>query len=123
MPILAAAVVILLIVAVFTPNWWIRRVMAKHGGDRPDLPKDILAKWKDYPAPLRNELVNTLAARKPWAVALLKAMEAKTVDRTAVTDNVILKMQAFNDGKVNKLETTIMIVLFGMIIYFLGMHG
>lgn len=74
--------------------------------DRPDLPKDVLAKWKTLPVPLKSELVNTLAARKSWAVALLKAMEAKTVDRTAVTDNVVLKMQAFNDGEVNKLIET-----------------
>jgi putative heme-binding domain-containing protein len=47
--------------------------------------------------------VNTLAARKPWAVALLNALDAKTVDRAAVGDNVILKMQAFNDKDVNAL--------------------
>jgi len=28
-----------------------------------------------------------------------------------------------DDGKVNKLETTIMVVLFGLIIYFLAQHG
>lgn len=71
--------------------------------DRPDLPKDVLAAWDKLPAPVRGELVNTLAARKGWAVALLKAMDAKTIDRTAVTDNAVLRMQAFNDGEVNRL--------------------
>lgn len=38
MPILAALGLILLLGLVFGPNWWVRRVLAKHGGDRPDFP-------------------------------------------------------------------------------------
>jgi Zn-dependent membrane protease YugP len=38
MPILAAIGIVLLLVLVFGPQWWIRRVMARHGVDRPDLP-------------------------------------------------------------------------------------
>jgi uncharacterized protein len=38
MPILVALGLMLLIALVFGPQWWIRRVMARHGGDRPDLP-------------------------------------------------------------------------------------
>ncbi len=71
--------------------------------DKPGIAKELLAEWNAFPQPLRTELVNTLAARKPWAVALLKAMEAKAVDRTLVTDNTVLKMQAFNDREVNAL--------------------
>jgi putative membrane-bound dehydrogenase-like protein len=71
--------------------------------DKPGIAKELLAEWNAFPQPLRTELVNTLAARKPWAVTLLKAMEAKAVDRTLVTDNTVLKMQAFNDKDVNAL--------------------
>lgn len=71
--------------------------------DRPDLPKAVLGAWGTLPANLRGELVNTLAARKPWALELLKAMDAKTVDRGIVTDNTITRMQAFNDKDINAL--------------------
>jgi putative membrane-bound dehydrogenase-like protein len=71
--------------------------------DKPDLPKAVLAEWKGLPVSLQSELVNTLAARKPWAMELLKAMEAKTIDRGLVTDNTVTRMQAFNDKEVNAL--------------------
>lgn len=71
--------------------------------DRPDLPKAVLGAWGTLPTNLRGELVNTLAARKPWAMELLKAMDAKTVDRGIVTDNTITRMQAFNDKDINAL--------------------
>ena len=38
MPYLMALGALLLIALVFGPQWWIRRVMARHGADRPDLP-------------------------------------------------------------------------------------
>jgi putative membrane-bound dehydrogenase-like protein len=71
--------------------------------DLPKIPTELLANWKDYPKELRFDVVNTLATRKEWARALLQAMAAKTVDRTDVTDNIIIRIQAFNDGEINKL--------------------
>lgn len=38
MPVLAAIGVLLLLALVFGPSWWIRRVLQKHGVERPDLP-------------------------------------------------------------------------------------
>jgi Zn-dependent membrane protease YugP len=38
MPILLALGALLLVALVFGPQWWIKRVLAKHGADRPDLP-------------------------------------------------------------------------------------
>lgn len=38
MPILAALGVLLLIAIVFGPQWWIKRVLARHGVERDDLP-------------------------------------------------------------------------------------
>ncbi len=38
MPIVAAILVIALLAAVYLPRWWVGRVMARHHGDRPDLP-------------------------------------------------------------------------------------
>ncbi|HEV3439488.1 MAG TPA: PVC-type heme-binding CxxCH protein [Gemmata sp.] len=73
------------------------------GFDVPKLATDLLAAWKDYPKELRSDVVNTLATRKEWARALLQAMAAKSVDRTDVTDNVILRIQAFKDQELNSL--------------------
>jgi len=38
MPIILGLAFVILIALVFGPQWWIKRVMARHGGDRPDLP-------------------------------------------------------------------------------------
>ena len=69
----------------------------------PKIPVALLASWKGLSKDLQGEAVNTLATRKEWARALLTAMDAKKVDRTAVTDNTILRIQAFNDAEINKL--------------------
>jgi putative membrane-bound dehydrogenase-like protein len=71
--------------------------------DIPKIPSELLASWKDYSKELRSEVVNALSTRREWARALLQAMAAKTVERTDVTDNVIIRIQAFNDGELNKL--------------------
>ncbi len=76
---------------------------ALSGFDVPKIPTELLSNWKDFPKELRSEVVNTLATRKDWAKALLQAMAAKTVDRTDVTDNIIIRIQAFNDSELNKL--------------------
>lgn len=73
------------------------------GFDKPTIATDLLAGWKDYPKGLRPDVVNTLATRKEWAKALLTAMAEKKLDREEVTDNTILRIQAFNDGELNKL--------------------
>jgi putative membrane-bound dehydrogenase-like protein len=73
------------------------------GFDNAKIPTELLAAWKDFPKTLRPDVVNTLATRKEWARLLLQAMADKTVDRTEVTDNVILRIQSFNDTELNKL--------------------
>src|SRR5262245_41426413 len=38
MPILAALLIVVLLAVVFGPQWWIRRVLRRHGVERPDFP-------------------------------------------------------------------------------------
>jgi uncharacterized protein len=38
MPILAGLALVILLALLFGPQWWIRRVLARHGAERPDLP-------------------------------------------------------------------------------------
>ncbi len=71
--------------------------------DQPKLGAELLAGWSNYPKGLRPDVVNTLATRKEWAKELLGAMARKTVDRAEVTDNTILRVQAFNDRELNAL--------------------
>jgi putative membrane-bound dehydrogenase-like protein len=73
------------------------------GFTKPEIGSELLAGWKDYPKSLRPDVVGTLATRKEWAKELLRAMDKKTIDRTEVTDNTILRMRAFNDGELNNL--------------------
>lgn len=73
------------------------------GFDNPKLPADLLAGWKGYPREVRADVVTTLASRKDGAKALLGAMAGGQVDRAAVTDNTILRIQAFNDRELNGL--------------------
>jgi putative membrane-bound dehydrogenase-like protein len=71
--------------------------------DDPKVPAELVAAWKDLPPAVRPDVVNTLASRKEWARALLTALAAGTIDRAAVTDNTILRVQAFKDGELNRL--------------------
>ncbi|MBX9584997.1 MAG: HEAT repeat domain-containing protein [Gemmataceae bacterium] len=71
--------------------------------DDPKVPAELVAAWKGLPPAARPDVVNTLASRKEWARALLQAMAAGTIDRAAVTDNTILRVQAFKDGELNRL--------------------
>ncbi|MBM3981383.1 MAG: c-type cytochrome [Planctomycetes bacterium] len=71
--------------------------------DHPRIVPALLDNWKEFPKGLRPEVVNTLATRKEWARALLEAMAEKKIDRAEVTDNTILRVQAFNDKELNAL--------------------
>ncbi len=71
--------------------------------NKPELAKDLLSQWSKLPAPVRAELVNTFASRQSWAMELMKAVQAKTIDRTTITDNTISKIQSFNDKELNAL--------------------
>jgi putative membrane-bound dehydrogenase-like protein len=63
----------------------------------------IVTDWKAFPKDVQGELVASLAGRKETAKVLLSAMDAKTIDRTAITDNTISKIQSFNDKELNAL--------------------
>ncbi|HSQ54917.1 MAG TPA: c-type cytochrome, partial [Gemmata sp.] len=71
--------------------------------DNPQIPAEILKDWEKRPESLRAELIGVLASRKEWARALLQAMADKKIDRTQVTDNTILRIQAFRDRALDGL--------------------
>jgi putative heme-binding domain-containing protein len=65
--------------------------------------KRIIETWASYPEVLRTDIAASLASRKDTARFLLEALEAKTIARTELTDNTILRIQSFNDGELNRL--------------------
>jgi putative membrane-bound dehydrogenase-like protein len=67
------------------------------------IPTTLTNEWAQFPKEIRPDIVNTLATRKEWAKALLQAMADKKIDRAEVTDNTILRIQAFNDKDLNAL--------------------
>ena len=68
-----------------------------------DVPVQLVTGWAHLPPAVRAEAVTLLAGRKEWAAALLTAMKEGIIDRTAVTDNTVIRIQAFNDRTLNKL--------------------
>lgn len=81
----------------------IEAVRALAAFDHATVPTAIISAWSDLPKIARPDAVSTLATRKEWAKALLQAMADKKIDRADVTDNVILRIQAFNDKELNAL--------------------
>ncbi len=67
------------------------------GFDAPELSKQLLAKYADYPQALKSEVVQVLSVRKDWAADLLAAVGAQKVDRRDLNDNTILRIQALKD--------------------------
>ena len=71
------------------------------GYDGPDVSREVLKGWKDFPPAVRSEAVNLLAGRKEWARDLLTAVGDKRVPRTDLTDNTILRLNAFKDKDID----------------------
>jgi putative heme-binding domain-containing protein len=70
--------------------------------DDPAIPPLVLSKWREFPPAVRVEAVNLLAGRKKWAYSLLAAVARKDVARTDLNNQVILRMRALRDSKLNQ---------------------
>jgi putative membrane-bound dehydrogenase-like protein len=82
-------------------NLRVEALRALSGYDGPDIPREVLKGWKDFPPAVRSEAVNLLAGRKEWARDLLAAVGDKRVPRTDLTNNTILRILAFKDKKLD----------------------
>jgi putative membrane-bound dehydrogenase-like protein len=67
------------------------------GFDAPELSKQLLARYSEFPQTLKSEVVQVLSVRKDWAADLLAAVAAQKVDRRDLNDNTILRIQALKD--------------------------
>jgi putative membrane-bound dehydrogenase-like protein len=76
-------------------------IRALGGIDAPKVSADLLAEWEKLTPALRNEVVQVLSGRKDWASDLLKAVGQKKIDRTAINDNTVMRIQALKDNRLN----------------------
>jgi putative membrane-bound dehydrogenase-like protein len=75
--------------------------------DHEQTPHAILAHYADWPAAERSDAVQTLAARRAFAHALLDAVAANAVPREDVTAFTVRQMLSLNDAELNaKLNRT-----------------
>lgn len=81
----------------------VEAVRALANYDSPEIPNRILNSWKELSPALRAEAVNLLASRKTSAKQLLEAVGKQTISRTDLTDNTVLKIQAFKDKELDGL--------------------
>jgi putative membrane-bound dehydrogenase-like protein len=69
--------------------------------DESRVPRELIAGWASYDPPMRSEVLNVLAGRKPWATELLSALARRRVNRADVSENTILRIRAFRDPKLD----------------------
>ncbi|MCS6976625.1 MAG: c-type cytochrome [Gemmatales bacterium] len=70
--------------------------------EHPDVARQVLRNWAEYPPEIRRELLNTLKTRKEWARHLLDALERKQIAREEIHASVILSLLDFNDASLNR---------------------
>ncbi len=70
--------------------------------EQPDVARQVLHHWADYPPEVRRELLNTLKSRKEWARQLLDAVEKKQIAQEEIHASVILSLLDFNDANLNR---------------------
>jgi len=71
--------------------------------DSPELASGLITAWKGLSPQLRAEGVNLLSGRKTSAKMLLEAVGKQTISRTDLTDNTVLKIQAFKDKELDAM--------------------
>jgi putative membrane-bound dehydrogenase-like protein len=68
----------------------------------PRIPQRLLAAYPSLPAEHRQDVIQTLTARPEFAVALLNAIESKTIDRRDVSALIIRQLQQLSDQRVSE---------------------
>jgi putative membrane-bound dehydrogenase-like protein len=86
-----------------SPEVRLEAIRSLSGFDSPPLAKEFLQNWKEQPPAVKSEILSLLASRKEWAREMLNAVGANTVPRSDVTDNVVTRIQGFNDKDLNAL--------------------
>jgi putative membrane-bound dehydrogenase-like protein len=84
------------------PSLQVEALRALSGYDSRGISASVIRNWPNYAPTGRAEAANLLATRRDWARELLDAVGKKTIARTDLTDNTILRIRSLNDGDLNK---------------------
>lgn len=80
-------------------------IRALAGFDDPQIATALLGGYASFDSTEKRDALNTLLARPATARALLAAVEAKTVDRTAITAPLARQLQSFKDAEIDAWMT------------------
>jgi putative heme-binding domain-containing protein len=69
--------------------------------EEPSTPPRILAVYPSLPLAEKRDAVNTLGARKTYALALFAALKSKEIPRTDLTAASIRQLSDYNDAEIN----------------------
>jgi putative heme-binding domain-containing protein len=79
---------------------------ALSGHHDPAIATALLAAWKELPPEIHPSALHLLVSRPAWALALLDAVAAGTVDRTSLAPDLVDRLRAHADAAVTtRLET------------------
>jgi putative heme-binding domain-containing protein len=67
----------------------------------PRIPQRLVAAYKSLPSDHRQDAIQTLTSRPSFALALLDAIESKTIDRKDVSALIVRQLQQLNDKTVS----------------------
>lgn len=68
-----------------------------------DVPATLLAKWSQWPTPLRRDIIGLLCARPAWARELLEALRSNVLARSELTENDVRRILAHKDTALAEL--------------------
>ena len=68
------------------------------------VPGQMISHWAGNATEMRSEIVNLLASRKQWAGELLAALTRRRISRADISENVILRVRAFRDPRLDALD-------------------
>ncbi len=71
--------------------------------DRPDVPKIVLAAYPQMESDLRPRAIEILTQRPEWTAALLRAIQAKQIDKDALNLNQLQRIALFKQPDVQEL--------------------
>ncbi|VTR99833.1 PVC-type heme-binding CxxCH protein [Tuwongella immobilis] len=69
--------------------------------EQPEIATALLTNFASQPAAIQTEILQLLAGRQSWAKAMLAAVTDGRVPRTAIGDNLALRIRAFNQPELN----------------------
>lgn len=72
--------------------------------DDPEVPRLLLARWRSFSPALRTQAMETMFARTDWTIAVLEAIDKKTISRADVSKTRLTILQGHRDPRVKRIS-------------------